>query len=136
MTVTTTTELREKVLAGVKKSIAEERAAYERECKEYAEQGFRAHYCRHGVNLWVDYDPICGYCEESLTEAEEAAYRTDALLDERKRRGDQGVRLAVVVSEILNRSVSDPLEAALRTAVTEVMDWVNEPLKPYLNEEG
>ena len=136
MTVTTTTELREKVLAGVKESIAEERAVYERECKEYAEQGYRPHYCRHGVNLWVDYDPICGYCEEGLSEQEEAEARADMLIGERDRRGEQGVRLAVVANEILHGSVSPALEAALRTAVTEVMDWVNEPLKPYLNEEG
>lgn len=38
---------------------------YLREVEEAYEEGFRPHYCFHGTNLWTDYDPICGYCEES-----------------------------------------------------------------------
>lgn len=37
---------------------------YEREVREAAEEGFRPHYCIHGTNLWTDYDPICGPCED------------------------------------------------------------------------
>jgi hypothetical protein len=37
---------------------------YEEECESYAKDGYRPHYCEHGANLWVDYDVICGYCEE------------------------------------------------------------------------
>lgn len=44
---------------------------YEREYEEYLEgveayrrKGFRAEYCEHGMNQWVDWDPICGGCED------------------------------------------------------------------------
>lgn len=47
-------------------------ARYEEECREYAKQGYRPHYCPHGTDLWVDWDPICQWCEESLTQREEA----------------------------------------------------------------
>lgn len=37
---------------------------YLREVEEAHEEGFRPPYCFHGTNLWTDYDPICGYCED------------------------------------------------------------------------
>lgn len=37
---------------------------YLREVEEAHEEGFAPHYCFHGTNLWTDYDPICGYCED------------------------------------------------------------------------
>ena len=37
---------------------------YLQEVVEAHEDGFRARYCYHGTNLWTDYDPICGYCED------------------------------------------------------------------------
>lgn len=37
---------------------------YLREVEEAHEEGFSPHYCFHGTNLWTDYDPICGYCED------------------------------------------------------------------------
>lgn len=56
----------------VLKRLKAERAEYEEECKRAARQGFAPHYCPHGMNLWVDYDPICGPCEEGLTVYEQA----------------------------------------------------------------
>ena len=32
--------------------------------REYAKQGYRNHYCVHGMNQWTDYDNICGMCED------------------------------------------------------------------------
>lgn len=37
---------------------------YAREIEDCHEQGYGVHYCFHGTNLWTDYDPICGYCED------------------------------------------------------------------------
>jgi len=37
---------------------------WEAEAEEYRAEGKRPHYCPHGMNLWVDYDVICGACEE------------------------------------------------------------------------
>ena len=45
---------------------------YQRECEYWYSQGYRPHYCIHGVNMWVDWDCVCGYCEESLQPLEEA----------------------------------------------------------------
>lgn len=41
-----------------------EYAAYLEEREQDWRRGYRAHYCEHGTNLWTDYDPICGYCED------------------------------------------------------------------------
>ncbi len=43
------------------------KAEYEAECREWARQGYRAHHCPHGRDLWVDYDVICGPCEDGLS---------------------------------------------------------------------
>lgn len=37
------------------------------DCREWHEQGYRPHYCEHGLDLWTDYDPICGPCEDGYT---------------------------------------------------------------------
>lgn len=39
---------------------------YEEECRQDRAEGHRPHYCLHGMNLWVDWDPICGPCEDAL----------------------------------------------------------------------
>jgi len=46
------------------------RAEYARECQDYRDQGHRPHYCIHGTDLWVDYDNICGGCEDSRSDTE------------------------------------------------------------------
>lgn len=69
--------------------------AYHEEAREYAGQGFRSHYCFHGVNMWVDYDCACGACEDGhpnehtspeearkfFQEWEDVGYDGDDLLD-------------------------------------------------------
>lgn len=52
--------VKDAVLNGYKQMFAD----YADQCAEYAEQGYRPHYCVHGTNQWVDYDNICGPCEE------------------------------------------------------------------------
>lgn len=39
-------------------------ADYDKACEDWASQGYRPQHCFHGVNLWTDYDPICGWCED------------------------------------------------------------------------
>lgn len=55
----------------VVKAIREEKALVARLTEEYREmveeyraKGYRAPRCIHGTNLWVEYDPICHYCED------------------------------------------------------------------------
>jgi hypothetical protein len=40
---------------------------YLEECDADNARGHRPHYCEHGMNMWTDYDPICGSCEEGWT---------------------------------------------------------------------
>lgn len=37
------------------------------DCEADRERGYRPHYCEHGTNQWVDYDNICGPCEDGYT---------------------------------------------------------------------
>lgn len=46
--------------------LTEQHEDYLEECEYYREQGYRPHYCEHGTNLWVDYDNICGPCEDGF----------------------------------------------------------------------
>lgn len=55
-----------------RKAIAQRDEEYRAECEEYYSQGYRPHYCKHGRNLWVEYDVICGPCEDSLEPLMEA----------------------------------------------------------------
>ena len=64
---------------------------YERECREYAADGYRPHYCLHGVNLWTDYDNICGWCEEG--EPTRLDFMAEALWNSKKFSEDVNVLL-------------------------------------------
>jgi hypothetical protein len=46
------------------KALKERQRQYEEYCRDMAAQGYRPEVCFHGTNLWVDYDPICGPCED------------------------------------------------------------------------
>ncbi len=58
-------------------------AAYLADCEEDRQQGYRPHFCQHGMNLWTDFDPICGYCEDGFTMADGVVRRTYALSEAR-----------------------------------------------------
>lgn len=50
--------------------------AYDEEVLEAAKDGYRPSHCIHGTNLWVDWDPICGPCEDGFGRYEgEALYK-------------------------------------------------------------
>lgn len=36
-------------------------------CEQDRAEGHTAHYCEHGKTRWVDYDNICGPCEDGRT---------------------------------------------------------------------
>jgi hypothetical protein len=61
-------ELALPILADLKKRDAQ----WEEDAAEWARQGYRPHYCKHGTNLWVEYDAMCHRCEESVTVYQEA----------------------------------------------------------------
>jgi hypothetical protein len=55
------------------------------ECAEDAKNKHRPHYCEHGMNLWVDYDPICGSCEQGFTSGDPLQRRRRALAEAHQR---------------------------------------------------
>lgn len=60
-------------------SARRDRASYDEDCAEWAREGYRPHYCPHGMSLWVDYDVICGPCEDGRGSWDYLAELTDAL---------------------------------------------------------
>ncbi len=84
MTVTYTTPLPGlRLAATLSKRFESEYAGYLAEVDNWRAQGYRAHYCEHGTNLWVEYDPICGPCEDVLSMGN-AIYRRTVAIDSAK----------------------------------------------------
>lgn len=113
------------------KRIKAREVEYEEECREDARQGYRAHYCIHGMNLWVDWDPICGYCEEGLGAYEQAlSYAHNVMFKEGQRveamraavhavrASDARLAIAELTSmlDVMGRWVEEPYEEAMRAA--------------------
>ena len=55
--------------------------AYESDCESYAKDGYRPAHCFHGTALWVDYDVMCGACEEGYGWFDPMLYRQLALAE-------------------------------------------------------
>lgn len=53
--------------AVLERELLQRQVDYLESCREYGEQGYRHPECFHGTYQWVDYDPICGSCEEPET---------------------------------------------------------------------
>jgi hypothetical protein len=92
-------------------------ASYLEDCEDDRRNGYRPHYCRHGVSMWVDYDCACWQCEEygnywdyltELTAARDTVY--SARLEVAKR-----------------RAALAPIRA-LGGDVSALIDWVIEPM--------
>lgn len=106
-------------------------ALYVAACEEWAAQGYIPQFCRHGVNLWVDYDPICGECENPTYSSNEAA-ALDRAMDvwERKRR-----RLQLIYAlwgEIDDVALKDGLRAHLNALLT----WADREVRAYAQPVG
>lgn len=82
--------------------------AYLAEADRDLAEGHRPHYCEHGMNLWVDWDPICGACEDGVTAADGVHRRTVALR-EAHRRVEQFNRIVSVMSD---RAMADLLDGS------------------------
>lgn len=65
--------------AKISRSLEQGYAEYLEACDSYRADGYRAHYCEHGTNLWTDYDNICGPCEDGRTMSDGVQRREYAL---------------------------------------------------------
>lgn len=95
---------------------------YEAECEQAARQGFRPHYCFHGVNMWVDYDCACFTCEEYGASFSYETYARFALDEASRAYAKQEERIDMLV-KLLN------LNAPINTA--ELGAWATEPVQAY-----
>lgn len=82
----------------IDRQLREEYAAYLAACEADYALGYRAHYCEHGTNLYVDYDPMCGHCEEGRTMGDPGQRRRLALYRAKAQR-EQARKVAVWMRE-------------------------------------
>jgi hypothetical protein len=68
-------------------------------CEQDRRDGYRASSCEHGMNLHVDYDPICGPCEDGLTMRDGVQRRAFAL-DSAKRRMEQVTKITHMATDL------------------------------------
>lgn len=94
--------------------IRAQRAEWEESAGQYAREGFRPRTCVHGTSLWVDYDPICGPCEDGLSDHEVA------LIAGRHRAKQVHEMIAVVTSFVASARTLGAPESVTRAA----MDWL------------
>lgn len=70
-------------------------------CEQDRRDGYRPHYCEHGKTQWVDYDNICGPCEDGLTMGD-PMQRRDFAISEAKRK-DQAARDLMAAARTMER---------------------------------
>lgn len=92
---------------------------YLEECRADAAAGHRSHYCEHGANQWVDWDVICGACEDGIT-AQDGVQRRKAALAEAHRRMDSFHRICSAMTDDAIRDLLDTAATAdrLRSLLT------------------
>lgn len=92
---------------------------YLSDCEDDRRNGYRPHYCRHGVSLWVDYDCACGRCEDEgnywdyLTELSNARWEVRNAKRETLKRIDAMVAVS-----------------ALGGDVSSLMSWCGDLMRP------
>lgn len=88
---------------------------HKRECYR---QGFRPHYCAHGVNQWTDYDAMCGECEDGRSYFDYETEALDAIAYAKAQHTKMEVRADLVVK----------LAAMGAPVSSELAAWVAEPI--------
>lgn len=97
-------------------------AAYDAECAEYAAQGYRPHTCFHGTSLWVDYDVMCGPCEEGYGYFDPMLYRQMAINEAKAAYDSFNERLEIYTKA---SSLGAPIDHG------KMIKWVGEPLAKW-----
>jgi hypothetical protein len=95
---------------------------YEESAAEYAKQGYRPHYCVHGVNMWVDYDCACGMCEEYGGYWHYDTYARFAIDEAKAAHAEQLERIDMLVKM---HSKGAPM------SIAELGAWATEPVQKY-----
>lgn len=102
-------------------------AAYSEECDQAAKEGYRPHHCFHGMNLWTDYDPMCGPCEDGYGYFDPNMYRELALGEANRAFAAQNERIDMLVKLL-------QMGAPVQTA--EMGTWATAPVQAYYPKES
>lgn len=95
--------------------------AFEAQCEEERSQGYRPSSCFHGRNMWVDYDCVCGICEDyGYYHFNRQAYRAEALAEAHRILDVVSERTAAVVKM---HSLGAPIK------MVDFNEWICEPLE-------
>ena len=101
-------------------------AEYEEACEAAWKEGYRPHYCFHGVNLWTDYDPMCGVCEEYGGMWDYKTYAGFALDEAIRAHKQQEERVDQLVKLM---TMGAPIQMA------ELGAWATQPVQKYFPKE-
>src|SRR5690606_19910054 len=96
------------------KEIRAEYAAYQRDMDDLLKEGYGRSHCFHGTNLWVEWDPICGYCEAGLTLHEMALGRAKRRYAEVEEKSQAYFAAATVFGQELTK----PLQSEVNRLIT------------------
>lgn len=77
-----------KLAAQLDAKLQREYAEYLESCEIDIRNGYRPHYCEHGMSRWTDYDNICGYCEDGISMSD-GLVRMAFALDNAKQRWER-----------------------------------------------
>jgi len=113
-------------------------AAYRESCDADWRQGYRPHYCRHGMNLWTDYDPICGACEDGRGYWDYLAECRDALDTVARARTEMERRMDEVVRPLFRELAEDKklMHTPVWDAGWTICDWAMKPIADLKKELG
>jgi hypothetical protein len=98
---------------------AKEWEEYAEACEEYNRKGWTPAHCFHGTNLWTDYDPICGPCEDGYGWFDPTLYRQLAISEAKQAFRTMDERLDLYVKATT---------AGLPMDHSKTIPWVSEPL--------
>lgn len=110
-----------------KVALDERQARYDEECRQWHEQGYRPHYCIHGANMWVEWDCICPWCEESIPDEVLAIHRALDALTERQERMDHVIQFLGFIDKSAESDTLIP-----RDIRTNLLVWTNKPVHDLL----
>jgi hypothetical protein len=96
---------------------------YDADCAEYAKEGYRPRTCFHGTNLWTDFDPMCGPCEDGYGWFDPMMYRQMSLQEAKATYNLFNERLDLYVK--LSAGRVPGIEYG------QLIQWVAEPLKKW-----
>lgn len=93
--------------------------AYEEYAESMHKQGFRPEVCIHGTSQWVDYDVICGGCEDgdNYFDYTRCAEEAIAIAKEKVRKAHERLDLFVKL-QVMGAPIHE-----------DMMGWISEPMK-------